>query len=389
MKKNIFRLVLCTCLMAFQTIYAEEVFTTKATHAYLIDYHTNTVLFDKNGDSLMPPASMSKLMTVYIVLDKIKKGQLSLDEEFTVSENAWRKGGGKSGGSTMFLNPKTKVKVKDLLKGIIVQSGNDACIVVAENIAGSEENFAKEMNLKAREIGLDKSTFQNATGLTDEGHLMTPKELAFLAKKIIQDFPEFYTIYSEKSFTYNKIKQENRNPLLYSMPNQADGLKTGHTAKSGYGLTASVQSVDKKRRLILVVNGLKSMKERGIETKKILDWGLREFDNYTPFKAGDNIEKIPVWLGKIETVNATLEKDALFTAGRLNYLKKEIKIIYDSPIRAPIKKGQKLGILRISIPNEGVYDFSLVANEDIQKMGYFGKLKTAIFYLLSIHPTGT
>ena len=278
--------------MALSSVcYATPQFDTMASYAYLIDYDTGAVLMDKNADELMAPASMSKLMTAYILFEKIQKGQISLDDEFEVSVNAWKKGGEKSGSSTMFLKPNSKVKVHDLIRGIIIQSANDACITVAENIAGSEENFAAEMTLRAREIGLEKSTFANSTGWPDKNQMMTPKELALLSQKLITQFPEFYKIYSEKSFKYNGIKQENRNPLLYSMPDQADGLKTGHTTKSGYGLVGSAKSKDGNRRLILVVNGLKSMKERGSEAKKIMEWGLRNFDNYTLFENGKIVEE--------------------------------------------------------------------------------------------------
>lgn len=380
MKKTLFALALCT---AASGALAQSTFTTSASYAYLMDYDTGAVLLDKKGDELMAPASMSKLMTAYVVFDKLKQGQLSLDDTFTVSENAWRKGGSKSGSSTMFLDPNSTVKVGDLLKGVIIQSGNDACITLAENLAGSEDNFAAEMTIKAREIGLEKSTFKNATGWPNKEHLMTSKELAELARKIIREFPEYYPLYSEKSFKYNGINQENRNPLLYSMPDQADGMKTGHTEKSGYGLVGSAKSTDGSRRLILVVNGLKTMKERGQEAKKILDWGFREFDNYTFYTKGSVVEQIPVWMGAVETVPGVVDENVVVTMKRLDYLKKKVTLIYEAPVKAPIDKGQRLGTLRISLPDGENYDFPVVAGESVGKVGYFGKLKAVFMYMLS------
>ena len=380
MKKTLFALALCT---AASGALAQSTFTTSASYAYLMDYDTGAVLLDKKGDELMAPASMSKLMTAYVVFDKLKQGQVSLDDTFTVSDNAWRKGGSKSGSSTMFLDPNSTVKVGDLLKGVIIQSGNDACITLAENLAGSEDNFAAEMTIKAREIGLEKSTFKNATGWPNKEHLMTSKELAELARKIIREFPEYYPLYSEKSFKYNGINQENRNPLLYSMPDQADGMKTGHTEKSGYGLVGSAKSTDGSRRLILVVNGLKTMKERGQEAKKILDWGFREFDNYTFYTKGSVVEQIPVWMGAVETVPGVVDENVVVTMKRLDYLKKKVTLIYEAPVKAPIDKGQRLGTLRISLPDGENYDFPVVAGESVGKVGYFGKLKAVFIYMLS------
>ena len=234
---------------------SSQAFETKATNALLLDADTGTVLFEKDADIPMPPASMSKLMTVYVLFEALKNGRLSMEDEFVVSENAWRIGGAASGGSTMFLNPGEKVKIKDLLRGIIIQSGNDACITVAENLAGSETAFAEILNEKAKELGLTGSSFKNATGLPDPQHRMTARDLAKLAQVLIQKFPEYYSIFSEKEFTYNGIKQDNRNPLLYRVGG-ADGLKTGHTIESGYGLTGALKTTD-GRRLVVIVNGLK------------------------------------------------------------------------------------------------------------------------------------
>ena len=363
--------------------FAVQQFDTKAKHAYLIDYETGDVLLSKNANELMPPASMSKIMTVYILFEKIKSGQVSLDDKFHVSTNAWKKGGEKSGSSTMFLKPNSDVKVSDLIKGIMIQSGNDACITVAENLSGSEENFAAEMTLRARELGMTKSTFKNATGWPNDEHLMTAEELAFLAKKLITDFPEFYPIYAQKSFKYNGIKQENRNPLLYSMPDQADGVKTGHTEKSGYALVGSAKSKDGKRRLIMVISGLKSQAERNSESKKLMEWGLREFDNYSIPKDGKVLAEIPVWLGTKKTVGAALGEDVKITLHRLDKPKTKIQVSYDKPAKAPVRKGDKIATLVISLPDgDGKsYRYPLVATENVEKTGFVGK---AFFILRSI-----
>ena len=378
MKKLILACLLCSVSFGG---FAAPTFDTKASHAYLVDYDTGAVLLDKKADELMAPASMSKLMTAYILFEQIKNGQIHLDDTFEVSTNAWKKGGEKSGSSTMFLKPNSKVKVEDLIKGIIIQSGNDACITVAENISGSEENFAAEMTLRAREIGLEKSTFKNATGWPHKEHLMTAKELAVLAKKLIDEFPEFYKYYSQKSFKYNGIKQENRNPLLSSMPEQADGLKTGHTEKSGYALVGSAKSKDGQRRLIMVVNGLKSMKERDSESKKIMEWGLREFDNYSLFKDGAVVANIPVWLGAEQNVPVVLNKDAVVTMHRLDKPKAKVAVTYDSWAKAPVKKGDILASLNVTLPDGKIYRFPLIAQKDIEKVGFFGKMKTAVMSL--------
>ena len=296
-------------------------FETKATNALLLDGDTGSILFEKEADKPMPPASMSKLMTVYVVFEALKEGRLSMDDEFVVSENAWRTGGATSGGSTMFLNPGEKVKIKDLLRGIIIQSGNDACITVAENFAGSESAFAEILNEKAKEIGLTGSTFKNATGLPNPNHRMTAADLAKLAQVLIQKFPEYYSIFSEKEFTHNGIRQDNRNPLLYRVGG-ADGLKTGHTIESGYGLTGALKTTD-GRRLILVVNGLKTIKERDEESSKLATYGMAGFKVITLISKDKIVEKIPVWLGAEDFVEVITDKEVKVTLPRS---KKEPKV---------------------------------------------------------------
>lgn len=347
-------------------------YDTLAKNALLIDVQTGSILFEKNADTPMPPASMSKLMTAYMIFDALKQGKITMDTEFYTSENAWRKGGAKSGSSTMFLNINQPVKVHDLLRGIIVQSGNDACIVAAENLAGSEEAFAEMMNEKAKELGLKTATFKNATGLPDPEHRMSPKDLAKLAKALIETFPEYYPIYSEKSFKFNGINQGNRNPLLYTMPN-ADGLKTGHTSEAGYGLTASAKTAD-GRRLVMVINGLQSMKDRTSEAQKLMNWGLMGFENKKLVEKGSVVETIPVWLGKEATVEAVAAKDFLTTVQKGQKPSKKMTVAYDSPVEAPIQKGQKIGTLTIEDSFEPVV-IDLVAKEGVERVGLFGKIK--------------
>src|SRR5947209_1986079 len=254
----------------------KDEFQISAPYAILIEADSGTVLFEKNADKLNPPASMSKLMTVELVLHTIAQGKLKLDDEMTISENAWRKGGAPSGGSAMFAALNSRVSVDNLLHSVMIQSGNDACIALAEGIAGSELAFSELMNRRAREIGLTQSRFTNSTGIHDPDHNMTARELAKLAQHIIKTYPEPYKIYGEREFTWNKIRQQNRNPLL-AMGIGADGLKTGYTKEAGYGLAGS--AVNNNLRLIMVVNGFKTMKERAEESRKLLEWGFRAFES--------------------------------------------------------------------------------------------------------------
>lgn len=345
----------------------------------LLDYQTNTVLEAKNADEPMPPSSMSKLMTAYMVFEAIHSGALSLDDEFQVSENAWRLGGAASGGSTMFLEPNTRVRVEDLLRGIIIQSGNDACIVVAENMAGSEEAFADEMTERARELGLRGSSFANATGLPDPDHYMTANDLALLARRIITDFPEYYSLYEETEFTYNEIKQFNRNPLLYR-PGGADGLKTGHTEIAGYGLTAS--AVRDGRRLILVANGMESTQARSTETAKLLDWGFRNFTNKDLFRAGELVSDAEVWLGLEESIPLIIEEDVTVTIPRQAWRTLEVKAVYEGPIAAPIEQGAS--VAKLVIDGEGMdpLEYNLVAGASVAQLGFVGRIQAAASQIL-------
>lgn len=350
-------------------------FETSAREALLLDMSTGTTLFEKNADQLMPPASMSKMMTTYMVFDGLKKGELKLDDAFTVSANAWEKGGAASGGSTMFLNPGEVVKLEDLIRGIIVQSGNDACIVVAEGLAGSEEAFADEMTKKGKEIGLLNTTFKNATGLPHPEHMTTARDLATLARRTIEDSPEYYSYYAEKEFTHNGIRQGNRNPLLYKDMN-ADGLKTGHTSEAGYGLTASATQGD--RRLILVLNGLPSMKSRFEESERMMSWGFREFDTYSLFEPGEQVSEAEVWLGKEKTVPLVIPEGLKVTLSREGRNDMQVKVGYDGPIRAPIMEGDSIATLTITVPDISPIEVPLAAGATVEEMGYMGKLAVAL-----------
>ena len=349
---------------------------TKAKYALLMDADTGYVMFDKQADEAMHPASMSKLMTSYLVEEALKSGKYTEDTEFTVSENAWKKGGAKTGGSTMFLNIGQKVKLIDLLKGINIQSGNDACIVVAEGMAGTEEAFAAKMTQKAKKLGLTKSTFANATGIPDPNHLMSARDLALLSQHIINDFPEYYPIYSQKEFTYNGIKQGNRNPLLYSLQG-ADGLKTGHTSQSGYGLTATVKSPD-GRRLILVVNGLANMNDRASEAKSLMSWGLSHFENLTVLDTKKSVATIPVWMGNKKEIIAYPAEKLVQTHPMAEEMKVTSVVEYQDPLMAPVQKGQKVGTITTTLPDGSVHEMDLVAGESSEKLGFFARIKRRI-----------
>lgn len=352
---------------------------TVAREAVLMDAATGTWLFNKNGDSPMAAASMSKMMTVYLIFERLRDSRLSLDDSFVVSEKAWRKGGAKSGSSTMFLEPGARVKTEDLLRGIIVQSGNDACIVMAEGLAGSEAAFAEEMTRRAREIGMTQTIFKNSTGWPDPEHVTSAKDLAILAQRTIRDFPNYYHYYSERSFTYNGIRQFNRNPLL-SRSAQADGLKTGYTEESGYGLTASMMRGN--RRLIVVMNGLPSKKARRREPQRLLEWGFREFNNYSLFKAGEQVTDASVWLGKEHSVPLIIENELTLTLPRKTRRNMKVEVRFDGPIPSPITKGDKLATLVVTAPDLKPVEFPLLAGKDVERLGLFGRLGAALRYIL-------
>ena len=364
-------------LLAFAS--SAEAFESRAKNAILMDFETGTYLFVKNHQEKIAPASMSKLMTVYVLLNKIKEGDVSLEDTFTVSEKAWRKGGAASGGSTMFLKIGQEVSVEDLLKGILIQSGNDACIVVAENVAGSEEEFAAMMNETAEKIGLKNAHFENATGLPHPDHRISPEDLAILARHIIKEFPEYYPIFKQKEFTYNGIKQGNRNPLLYSL-NGADGLKTGHTDEAGFCLTGSVKRGD--RRLIEVIAGLPSNKERSIESEELMTWGFANFENYKFFNQNQIVATIPVWYGALPSVDAVVSEKVVKTIKKSKKNKYAAKLVYKTPVKAPIAKGDKIGEIQITYGGELKDTIPVVAKEDVAKVGFVSRFITNLKYFV-------
>ena len=347
---------------------------TIAKQAILYDMDTKSIIFKKNSDQLVSPSSMSKIMTIYYAFKKINEGELSLDDEFTVSRKAWKKG-----GSKMFVKVNDKVKVEDLIRGIIVQSGNDACIVVAEGISGSEAAFAEELNLLADEIGLKDSNFTNSTGWPDPEHLMTINDLLTLTIRTIEDFPDLYNYYAEKEFTYNDIKQLNRNPLLYKdIP--ADGLKTGHTSLGGYGLVATTKFND--RRLILVLNGLSSNSERSKESQRLMRIGFNMFKNVTLAEKEERITSIPVWSGKKKKIDVYANENISFTIQKRFEKNLNYKIRYQSPLIAPIKKNSVVAELLVKNNNEIIKVFKLYANESIKKINFFSKIILNLKFLL-------
>jgi serine-type D-Ala-D-Ala carboxypeptidase (penicillin-binding protein 5/6) len=323
----------------------DNAFDGDAPTAILMEATSGSILFEKNADELRAPSSMMKLMTVEIVFNAIKDGKIKLTDEFRISENAWRKGGAPSGGSTMFAAINSKVPVDDLLHGAIIQSGNDACIALAEGMSGSERKFAGElMTSRARELGLTKSTFGNSNGLPDPANKMTVRELAKLARHLILDFPEFYKLFNEREFTWNKIRQQNRNPLLNSL-NGADGLKTGYTKEGGYGMVGS--AVQNGTRLIVVVNGLEDPDDRAQEAKKMLEWGFRNFETRTLFAENQFVGYAKVFGGASRSVKLASREPIKVMVPKNGGEKLIARIVYSGPVRAPVQEGQKVGIVRV------------------------------------------
>ena len=341
---------------------SSEGYQTAAAHAMLIEAESGSVLFEKAADDLIPPASLSKLMTQEVVFNEIKQGRLNPTTEFIVSTNAWRRGGAPSHTSSMFIPIHSKVSVDDLLHGAIIQSANDACIALAEGISGNESTFAELMTKRARELGLTKSTFGNSTGLPDPRQLMTARELAKLARHLIETYPDYYKYYSEREFTWNKIRQFNRNPLL-NMNLGADGLKTGFTKEAGYGLVGS--AVQNGLRLIVVVNGLRSEKERSDEAKKLLEWGFHSFQSGLLFAAGQEIAQAKLYGGVRGHVPLMAGKEVRLMVPRGSRDKIIARVVYSGPVRAPVEQGQKIGLLKVWRGESVVLEVPLQAAESV------------------------
>jgi D-alanyl-D-alanine carboxypeptidase (penicillin-binding protein 5/6) len=355
---------------AFQAPAAEKAdksrppagYVTAARHAILMDARSGEVFFEKDADALMPPASMSKIMTMLVVFDRLKAGQLSEDDVFEISVDAWRRGGAPSGSSTMFARPGERIPLKTLMKAVIVVSANDAAIAIAEGIAGSEPAFARLMNEKARALGLKRSTFANATGLPDPRHRMTARELALLARHLIDTYPDYYKLYSIREFTWGKHRQMNRNPLLGRYPG-ADGIKTGYTREAGYGLVAS--AVRDGRRLIAVIAGLKSKAERAREARKILDWGFRQFRRVRLYGAGEKVGEARVWGGTENWVPLLAGKDVSIRLTDSERRRARAEVVYKGPLKAPVRAGEKVGEVRIVLDGRVLARYPVVTGGDV------------------------
>ena len=369
MKKLIF--VFFLFLVLSKNVFAIE---TIAKQAILYDMDTKSVLFKKNSDQLVSPSSMSKIMTIYYVFKKISEGELSLQDEFIVSKKAWKKG-----GSKMFVKVNEKVKVEDLIRGIIVQSGNDACIVLAEGLSGSEKLFSEELTELGKEIGLKNSFFTNSTGWPDPQHLMTVDDLLTLSIRTIKDFPDLYHYYSEKEFTFSGIKQLNRNPLLFTDLN-SDGLKTGHTSLGGYGLVATVKKND--RRLILVLNGLNSSKDRAKEAQRLLKIGFNQYEILKIAEANKNIKTLNVWGGDKKKINIFSKDEIKITIPKKIKKQLSFAIKYQSPLIPPITSEEPIGEFLIKKNKEILKKFKLFTDQNVRKMNFFQKIGHNFRYLL-------
>lgn len=340
-----------------------QLFETRAGEAFMIDADTGTVLFSKNADKPVPPASLAKLMTIEVVFHALETGRLRLDDKFLVSENAWRKGGAGSGGSTMFAKLKSEVPLEDLIRGVVIQSANDGCIVIAEGMAGSEENFATLMTERARKLGMTQSVFKNSTGLPADGQVVTARELATLALHIWRAYPQYYHYFSEPAFTWNKITQRNRNPLL-AMDIGADGMKTGHTEESGYAIVGSAKRDDK--RLFLAMSGLASDRERAEEARKILDWGMRAFQRTELFGQGEVVGEAQVYGGAKAGVALKARGPISIFVPITNRDRLIARIVYQGPVVAPVEEGTPIGQLKVWIGDTLSQETPLYAAESIE-----------------------
>lgn len=371
--------ILLTLLL---TTNANAAFDVKARTAILQDYLSGEILFEKDADKSIYPASMTKIMTAIIAFDLIRSGDLSLDEKFLVSENAWRLSS--AGYSSMFIMVGDEVSVENLLRGIIVASGNDACVALAEGIAGTEDEFAVMMTAKAKEIGMDNTNFANSSGINDTENLSTVRDIMLMSNYLIKEFPEEYKYFAEKEFTWNRtggdpITQGNRNPLLYKSLG-ADGIKTGYLAVEKYSLASSVER--NGRRLIAVGSGFNTKNDRSRESAKLLTWGLTNFDLVEITKANTPIEDIDVWLGKKDTVKTYIKNDIYKTIPKAKKRLLKVSLNYNGPIQAPIKKDDILGKLKLIFDGELIEEYDLLAYEDVKKLNVFSRLMKSINFLI-------
>jgi D-alanyl-D-alanine carboxypeptidase (penicillin-binding protein 5/6) len=347
---------------------------TLARQAFMVDPQTSAVMLFKDADKPMHPSSMAKMMTIYILFEEVTAGRLKLDTRFRVSERARA-----MGGSRMFLELGSEVTVEDLIKGMIVLSGNDACVVVAEGLSGNEDSFADRMTKRGRELGMTGTVFKNASGWPAEGQWTTARDLAVLAWRTIEDYPKLYRFYAETNWTYNNIRQDNRNRLLKTTAG-TDGLKTGHTEEGGYGQATS--AIRDGRRIVLVVNGMTSMAERAQETSRLMEWGFREFTNTTIFRPGDTVVEAPVWLGTQDKVPLVIARGVQLTTPTGQAASPRVIARFDGPLPAPITKGTKLGTAAVTLPDGRVVEYPLEAGADVARMGVFGRVTAMIGHYL-------
>ena len=369
-------------LLSFMTVgsaisKAAEI-DSSAEFAFVTDFGSGKVLMEKQPDALMKPASMAKIMTVYIAFERIADGSLSLDDTFLISEKAWRKGGSKT-----FVEVGKEVSVRDLLYGVVVQSGNDAAIAIAEGISGTEEGFAEEMNYVARKLGMENTVFRNSTGWPHLEQHTTARDLNILATALIREFPadkypELYPMFAEKDFTYNGIKQGNRNPLVYGTQG-ADGLKTGHTEESGYGLVGSAHRDG--QRVVMVLNGMKSMKQRSSESRRLIDLMFREFKLYRFYDKDQPVDRANVWLGTKNKIDLVLEEPLHLVMARSDRRKMKVSVNWNDPVPAPITAGQPIGTLVLELPS-GKTTYPLLAAENVDGLGMFDRVGEALKYLI-------
>ncbi len=366
--------LLCLSITALPAFAQDSGFKTKAPHVVIMDFGTGEVLFEKDAREPMAPASMTKIMTANMIFEALKTGTITMDTEFRVSEEAWRRGGAASGSSTMYLDVKSTVRVEDLIRGIIIQSGNDACIVMAEGLSGSETAFADQMTARARELGLDSATFRNATGWPHPDHNISAYDLAQLAQHMITTHPEYYSIYNERNFTWNNIKQGNRNPLLGKFTG-ADGLKTGSTSVSGYGLVGSAVRGDERR--IIVVNGLGSKSERSDVSIRLMSAAFDQFKVYDLYAKGDVIGKVDVFMGKADAVDVKIDEDVIAGLYRGDRSKISSKMTFKT-VTAPIAAGAHIADMVVSIPGRADRSIPLHAVNDVKAKSAFGRAWTVL-----------
>ncbi|MFN3278529.1 MAG: D-alanyl-D-alanine carboxypeptidase family protein [Paracoccus hibiscisoli] len=354
-------------------------FDTAAGSAWVYDVQSGTVLLEKNADVPLPPASMSKLMTLTMLFEALRDGRVAMDTTFPVSEKAWR-----MGGSKMFVEPADRPTVQELIYGIIINSGNDACVVVAEGLAGSEDAFARLMNERAAQLGLTHTTLTNSSGWPDPGHRMSMEDLGLLADYMIREFPDLYPIFAMTSFNYKDrvpSNARNRNPLLAigAADWTADGLKTGHTQEAGYGLVGS--AIQDGRRVIFVISGLQSDRARAEESERLVNWAFRQFTMQSLVPAGETVVDAPVWLGTASRVGLTTANgvNVLVPAGVQDEVR--VEVVYDSPIPAPIARGDRLGQLVVTIPGTRDTVTPLIATQDVPEAGFLGRMKGAVMQL--------